>query len=126
MSLSRLEKDAIEAELNRVQLLKAKALSKESDEVKLRKKIVEEEREHTRYCVKGAQRARGGQKVLHLHMCSQLPPRSAAQARADAPCRRLAHRSVERQHLVLQGPRWRASGALHTDDGPQGVGARRD
>ena len=81
MSLSRLEKDAIEAELNRVELLKAKALSKESDETKLRKKVQEEEREHTRYCVKGAHRARGGQKVLHMHMCSQLPPPRAAEAR---------------------------------------------
>jgi hypothetical protein len=66
MSLSRLEKDAIEAEMNRVELLKAKALSKETDETKLRKKILEEEREHTRYCVKGAARGRRRPKSAAL------------------------------------------------------------
>ena len=125
MSLSRLEKDAIEAEMNRVELLKAKALSKESDETKLRKKILEEEREHTRYCVKGAARCDGSQKVQLAHVLQLAPPRAAG-SRADVPRRRVACCSVERQHLVLQGPRRRGSGAVHADDGPQGVGARRD
>ena len=77
MSLSRLEKDQVEAESARVELLKAKALAKEVDETKLRKKVNEDEREHTRYSVKGAQAA---PKVLP----ALLQPAAAAAGRPPA------------------------------------------
>jgi len=54
MSLSRLEKDAVQAEERRVAVLKANALAKESDQKKLGRKLMEQEQEHTRFCVKGA------------------------------------------------------------------------
>ena len=54
MSLSRLEKDAVVAEEARVAKLREKARADTADERKLRKKTMEEEREHTRYCVNGA------------------------------------------------------------------------
>ena len=57
MSLSRLEKDAVVAEEARVAKLREKARADTADERKLRKKTMEEEREHTRYCVNGARLA---------------------------------------------------------------------
>jgi hypothetical protein len=56
MSLSRLEKDAVVAEEARIAKLREKARADTADEKKLRKKVLEEEREHTRYCVRGAAR----------------------------------------------------------------------
>ena len=72
MSLSRLEKDQVEAESARVELLKAKALSKEVDERKLRRKVAEEEREHTRYSYKGAPGCHS--KVAHAHVSAAAAP----------------------------------------------------
>jgi hypothetical protein len=54
MSLSRLEKDAVQAEEARVSMLREKARAETVDAKKLRKKVMEDEREHTRYCVRGA------------------------------------------------------------------------
>jgi len=73
MSLSRLEKDQVEAESARVELLKAKALSKEVDERKLRRKVAEEEREHTRYSYKGARQAATA-RVANAHVSAAAAP----------------------------------------------------
>jgi hypothetical protein len=54
MSLSRLEKDAVSAEEARVTKLREKARADTADERKLRKRVMEDEREHTRFCIKGA------------------------------------------------------------------------
>ena len=54
MSLSRLEKEAVQAEEARVTTLREKARADTVDERKLRKKVEAEVREHTRFCVKGA------------------------------------------------------------------------
>lgn len=54
MSLSKLERDAVLAEEQRVVMLRERERAKAKDEDKLQKQTAEELAEHARFCVKGA------------------------------------------------------------------------
>ncbi len=119
MSLSRLEKEAVQAEEARVQTLREKARTETVDERKLRKKVVDEEREHTRYCVKGARRC------LKKRKSSAKPYPLCAAAAAAELATHAGCLSARGQHLVLQGPRRPAARAAAADGPARVLGARR-